>query len=74
MYRIGIVVAAVLLAGCAPIEQKAGMANPASAYCVDMGGTVSIQGQAGGQVGICTLPDGSVAEEWELFRRNNPQN
>ncbi|MGG4603469.1 DUF333 domain-containing protein [Paenalcaligenes sp. Me131] len=74
MYHIGMAAVAVLLVACAPVEPKVGMANPASVYCVDMGGTVSNQDQPGGQVGICTLPDGSVAEEWELFRRNNPQN
>ncbi|MGO3892373.1 MAG: putative hemolysin [Paenalcaligenes sp.] len=73
MYKAVIVTAVVGLSGCAPTESKVGMANPASTYCVDIGGSVSIQNTGGGDIGICTLPDGSTIEEWELFRRDNPQ-
>ena len=44
------------------------LANPASAYCVSLGGTVEIRAEDKGEVGYCHLPDGKVVEEWELFR------
>lgn len=50
------------------------MANPASAYCVSLGGKVEIRKTAtGDEYGICHLPDGSVVEEWTLFRRDHKQ-
>ena len=73
MYKTVAITAVVLLSGCAPTESGVGMANPASTYCVDIGGAVSIQDTPAGQMGVCTLPDGSVIEEWELFRRDNLQ-
>ncbi|MFC3338339.1 putative hemolysin [Paracandidimonas soli] len=48
------------------------MPNPASAYCVEIGGTLALENREGGQVGICTFPDGERVEEWELFRRDHP--
>ena len=44
------------------------IANPASEYCVAQGGTLDIVDEADGQVGYCTLPDGTRVEEWEYFR------
>lgn len=49
-----------------------GIANPASVFCVDQGGTVEIVDEADGQVGYCNLPDGTRIEEWEYFRSQNP--
>lgn len=47
--------------------------NPAALYCTKKGGTLSMQQDATkGQVGYCHLPDGTVMDEWELFRRDNP--
>ena len=76
----------LLAAGCAasgpapgPAAPKTstpviGMANPASKYCIDKGGTLQIRKDAAGnQAGWCTLPDGTVMEEWALFRRDHPQ-
>ncbi|GBQ66669.1 hypothetical protein AA103196_1470 [Ameyamaea chiangmaiensis NBRC 103196] len=51
-------------AGPTPI----GMPNPASAYCVKLGGTLDIRKDTGGEAGYCHLPDGRVVEEWALFR------
>ena len=48
-----------------------GLANPASAFCVEQGGTVEIVDEEGGQVGYCNLPDGTRVEEWEYFRANS---
>lgn len=47
------------------------LANPASVFCVEQGGTVEIVDEAGGQVGYCNLPDGTRIEEWEYFRSHS---
>lgn len=47
-----------------------GMANPASVYCVQQGGTLEIRDETGGQVGYCHFANGQVCEEWALFRSN----
>lgn len=64
-----------LLAGCSSVEsgQTAAIANPASEHCVKKGGRLEIVKEAAGEKGMCHLPDGTVVEEWELFRRDNPQ-
>ena len=55
----------LILAGCAETE----IANPASVYCEELGGTVIIErGFEGGEYGICVLPDGSECEEWALYK------
>lgn len=43
------------------------VANPASQYCLDQGGTLEIVDETAGQVGYCNLPDGTRIEEWEFF-------
>lgn len=48
------------------------MANPASVHCIDNGGTLEIVTDDQGQHGICTLPDGTVCEEWAFFRGECP--
>ncbi|WP_242010713.1 putative hemolysin [Acetobacter musti] len=45
-----------------------GMPNPASVYCVKIGGTLEIRREADGSRGYCHLPDGRVVEEWALYR------
>ncbi len=46
-----------------------GMANPASINCEKNDGTLEIVTQAdGGQVGMCTLKDGTVCEERAFMR------
>jgi len=63
----------VMLAGCASQGDKpVGMANPASVYCQQQGGTLLIQDTPSGQVGICQLPSGEKIEEWALYRRDHP--
>jgi len=47
---------------------KADMANPASVYCEEHGGTNEIRTEAGGEVGYCRFADGSECEEWAFFR------
>ena len=80
MRKIGLVLAATLasaaLAACgssggggggdeSPSSPMATMGNPASAYCESQGGTVDLA------TGICTLPDGTQIDEWELYNRDN---
>lgn len=49
-----------------------GMPNPASVFCESMGGTLAIVDTPSGQIGQCTLPDGTVTEEWAYFRATAP--
>lgn len=53
-----------------PRTDAVGLANPASVYCEEQGGTVEIVDEADGQVGYCNLPDGTRIEEWEFYRAN----
>lgn len=50
------------------IEEKTEIPNPASQYCIKMGGIHELKGQ----YGICHLADGTDCEEWEFFRGNCP--
>jgi putative hemolysin len=66
-----------LLAGCGAKQEESqpsvAIANPASAYCVKKGGKIEIVKEDAGERGMCRLPDGTVVDEWELFRSENPQ-
>lgn len=65
-----------LAAGCSSGQEPApaaAIANPASEHCVKKGGKVEIVREEAGEKGMCHLPDGTVVEEWELFRRDNPE-
>ena len=77
MKRLSIAAGLLLLGGCTTGDKQApasvGMANPASVYCAEQGGKLSIENQPAGQVGICTLPDGTQMEEWALYRRDHTQ-
>lgn len=65
-----------LLSGCSSTEpsQEATIANPASEHCIKKGGKIEIVKETAGEKGMCHLPDGTVVEEWALFRRESPQN
>ena len=52
--------------------RRIGMANPASLYCQQRGGTLEMRHTAQGVTGWCHLPDGTVVEEWSLFRSSHP--
>ncbi len=59
------VVLTLLIASC---NDNTGMANPASVYCEENGGTLEIrEDESGGQVGYCIFPDGSECEEWDYY-------
>jgi inhibitor of cysteine peptidase len=73
MRRFLILVCLVALAACggrAPAGEDGGeVANPASVYCEQQGGTVEIRtDDEGGQVGVCVFDDGSECEEWAFYR------
>lgn len=44
------------------------IANPATVNCIETGGKPSIIDKPEGQVGTCTLKDGTVCEEWAYLR------
>jgi len=48
-----------------------GITNPASEFCIKgKNGRIKIvTDESGNQRGICHLPDGTVIDEWELFRK-----
>ncbi|WP_159089095.1 amidohydrolase family protein [Tateyamaria sp. Alg231-49] len=47
------------------------LANPAAVYCIEQGGTYSIENTDEGQRGWCTLSDGTVVDAWEYFREQH---
>lgn len=65
---------ALTLAGCnkTPVEnpdESAEIANPASVYCEENGGTLQIEtADDGSQAWICMFDDGSYCEEWSYQR------
>lgn len=67
----------VILAGCAkndaPEEEMVWMANPASVYCEENGGTlVPTQDEEGNEYAFCLLEDETLCEEWEYYRGECP--
>ena len=59
-----------------PAEEWTGevaqIANPASVYCEEQGGTLTIvEDKEGNQSGMCKLADGTEVEEWEYYRANH---
>jgi len=50
----------------------AGIANPASSYCQEQGGTLRFETDSNGVKGICILPDGTECDEWDYFRNECP--
>ncbi|RKS86902.1 hypothetical protein DES39_0108 [Orbus hercynius] len=61
---------AFLSAACAK-KDTINTPNPASQYCVNIGGKSEIVTDPKGSYGLCHLPDGQVVDEWELFNSNN---
>jgi len=51
------------------VDKDAEIANPASVYCEQYGGTLEIRtDESGAQTGFCIFADGSECEEWAYFR------
>lgn len=71
---LGVLVAALALAGCSPRSPEpaggeAGIANPASVHCEEQGYTLEIRTASdGGQYGVCIFDDGTECEEWVYYR------
>lgn len=67
----------LILSACgrsAPVGNTVGMANPAAVFCARQGGKSEVRkDDKGNQYSWCHLPDGSVIEEWELYRHHHPQ-
>lgn len=73
-----IVILALSISACGPVDEQnqpadnsgeIGMANPASVYCEEQGGTLEMrQDASGGSYGVCIIPDGSECDEWAFFR------
>ncbi len=62
----------VALQGCSE-EKKTTLANPASKYCIEVGGTLKMAKHSdGGVYGICMFKDNRQCEEWALFRGECP--
>jgi uncharacterized protein len=62
------VVVVGVMGGCADGDPDGTQVpNPAAAHCEERGGTVS------GPEPMCTLPDGSVVDAWELYREASPE-
>jgi putative hemolysin len=57
-----------------PTPQKTqGLANPASVYCGQQGGTTVMQTNgSGGQYGLCDFGSGMACEEWAMYRGECP--
>lgn len=78
LFILGVLlVLVVLAAGCTQqtttptvtTPAQPGMANPASVYCGQAGGTTDIKKDAsGGEYGMCSFANGTSCEEWALFR------
>ncbi|SPO31840.1 uncharacterized protein UTRI_06677 [Ustilago trichophora] len=57
---------------CITMSSAVQIANPASEYCVQQGGTLeTVKDEQGNQVGMCRLPDGRLVDEWDYFRSQN---
>ena len=65
----------ILMFGCAQkaqnqtVSNNTTIANPASVFCVQNGGTSRITTAAdGSQGGLCVFPNGSQCDEWAYYR------
>lgn len=54
-------------------ENNTQIANPASVYCVENGGTLEIRTNDGGEYGVCVF-ETFECEEWAYFRGECPSN
>lgn len=52
-----------------PLSESTELANPASVFCGEQGGTLELRANDdGGQYGVCVFDDGSECEEWAFYR------
>lgn len=73
---IAILFSIVILFGCisqsSVVTNNTQLPNPASENCIKNGGTLSIISQPSGELGICTLKDGTKCEEWAYYKGECP--
>ena len=56
-----------------PSQGSSKIANPASEYCVEQGGELSIQKRSdGGEYGVCIFEENRQCEEWAMMRGDCP--
>jgi len=67
-----ILLSTLIWGGCANSTDNTAIANPASVYCEDQGGTLVIQQKTNGEYGVCFFEDNRQCEEWALFRGECP--
>jgi len=53
--------------------EGAQLANPASVYCEENGGTFTPVETEAGTAGYCNFSDGRLCEEWAFFRSNGTE-
>lgn len=52
---------------------SANLSNPASEYCIKVGGELQSQTRGdGGEYSLCNFPDNQSCEEWALYKRQCP--
>ena len=59
-------------AGPTTDDKTAGIANPASVYCGEIGGELTMVEGEGGTSGVCKK-DGAECDEWALYRGECPE-
>ena len=65
-----LLVVGLLAAACGgdePPDDREGLPNPASVFCIEQGGTLDIRAGDGGQYGVCVFDDGSECGEWGFY-------
>lgn len=65
------IISLILISGCSQ-EQTTQLANPASVFCEEQGGSLNFVESPEGTRGYCYLPSGDVCEEWSFFRGTCP--
>lgn len=69
VFSLGLSACLVLPSDDPPRGKGTRMGNPASQYCVNLGGTLEMrEDDDGDRQVMCNLPDGSEVEQWELYR------
>ena len=66
MKRTLSIILLLLIVGC--VQQNSQIANPASVYCEEQGGSLEIRNTPAGQVGYCVFEDSTECEEWSYYR------
>lgn len=59
----------IVVTKATPTGNVTSLANPASVYCGQVGGTsvIMTNNTTGGQFGVCNFPNGTTVDEWQLY-------